>query len=415
MSHHVSTLTFLYNRVALIYPETESLPNNLPRLAPIKSAWKWLLVLFLLAASLVLVIHKPQPSAPFKVELLPFSETPPRWDGSDPYLVISAIAGSSPLRYNTAISLIQPTAKHDSPVNDFLVDLHTGRFILRHTDLFVPDVMPLSLTRTYISWDDHSRAFGIGGNHPYDICPTGPHFPYSRMELFLEGDQSLEFRRISKGVGYADAVFRHEETSSEFFGSQIAWNGDGWTMNFPDGRKFLFPDAYKATTFAQGAPTEMLDASGHKIELKRDGIRNLQELISPSLRTIAFKYDHADRIIEAKDSAGNFRSYGYDSSGHVATVSDQDRVLYRFEYRRLMNERGYDPWLLADILDGDWHPILTNKYLWGRVSEQRLADGKLFRYKYRLRDREVIDCTVTLPTGENKTFSFRDGILIAQN
>jgi YD repeat-containing protein len=375
--------------------------------------WKWIVVVVLIALSAYLFwLKQPAPTHSDKVEILPFIDSPPAWDGSFPYVVISPVAGSTPLKFRSSIEMIQPTVRHDSPVNQFLVDLHTGRFVLRQTDLFVPDVMPLSLTRTYIAWDYHSRAFGVGANHPYDICPSGSRFPYTYMDLNLEDCYQVHMPRISKGTGYADAVFRHSETSSEFYGAQVAWNGNGWTLSFRDGRKFYFPEAYQAKTYAQGAAIQMADAGGHRIELKRDNVRNLQELLSPGGRTITFKYGPADRIVEADDDAGQIRKYSYDRGGHIATVSDQSHVLYRFEYHRLMNEPGYDPWLLTDIFDGDWTPLLQNKYLWGRVAQQKLADGEVFHYEYELKGSELLQCTVTLPSGEKKTLSFRDGHLI---
>ena len=372
-------------------------------------AWKWGVFLVLIGLSAVL-FFAPRPVV--KVELLPFTNIPPAWDGSDPYVVISPAGDSKRLKFQTSIAMIQPTVRHDSPVNDFLVNLRTGRFVLRQTDLFVPDVMPLSLTRTYISWEYHSRAFGVGGNHPYDICPTGTRNPYTYMDLDLEGDRWLRLRRISKGTGYADAVFRHEATSSEFYGAQVAWNGNGWTLTFQDGRKIYFPEAYFAKNYAQGAATEMRDAAGHRVQLKRSKLRNLEELISPGGHTITFKYDRADRIVEADDDAGRIRKYSYDRGGHLETVSDGEHVLYRLEYAPLMREPGYDPWLLTRILDGDWNVLLRNLYVWGRVSEQDLADGEVFRYEYQVAGRDVLQSTVTLPSGEKRVFSFRDGILV---
>jgi len=231
------------------------------------------------------------------------------------------------------------------------------------------------------------------------------------MDLNLEDGYQVHMPRISRGTGYADAVFRHDQTSSEFYGAQIAWNGNGWTLSFRDGRKFYFPEAYYSKNYALGAATEA-DAGGYRIQLKRSKVRNLEELISPSGYRITFKYDLADRIVEADDGAGHIRKYSYDQSGHLATVSDGTHVLYRFEYQRLMNEAGYDPWLLTSILDGDWNVLLKNKYLQGRVSEQKLANEEVYRYEYRLKGREVLQTTVALPSGETKLFSFRDGILI---
>ena len=51
------------------------------------------------------------------------------------------------------------------------------------------------------------------------IWPTGSRFPYTYIDLNLEEGRQMHFRRVSKGSGYADAVFRHEETSSEFYRS----------------------------------------------------------------------------------------------------------------------------------------------------------------------------------------------------
>jgi YD repeat-containing protein len=220
--------------------------------------------------------------------------------------------------------------------------------------------------------------------------------------------------RISKGTGYADAVFRHSATASEFYGAQVAWNGNGWTLTFRDGLKIYFPESYNAKTCAQGAAIAMVDAEGHRIELKRSQTRNLDHITSPSGRAITFQYDAADRIIEAKDSNGHVRKYGYDAAGHVKTVSDETHVIYRFEYEPLMREKGYDPWLLTRVIDGDWNVLLENHYLWGRVAEQKLADGQVFRYEYKLNDRDVLQTTVTLPSGEKRVLSFREGILMKQ-
>ena len=290
-----------------------------------------------LAVWLVYRMPAPPPEAPRTPVLLPIHEVAPTWDGSYPSLVIQlANSGNGPLRFEPFIAQIRPSVHHESPVNEFEVDLHSGMFILRQTDLFVPDSMPLVLTRTYHPWDSHVTAFGVGGNHQYDICPTGTRFPYTYQDLVLEDGYRVHFPRVSEGTGYADAVFRHYGTASEFFGAQDAWNGDGWTLDFRDGRRFLFPEAYYAKSLAQGAATEMRDANGNRIQLKRDRVRNLEQLISPSGRTISFKYDAANRIVEASDSAGNLRKYSYDPTGHLGTVSDATGLLYRFRYEPLL-------------------------------------------------------------------------------
>jgi YD repeat-containing protein len=291
--------------------------------------------------------------------------------------------------------------------------LDSGLSKLRQTDIFIPDVMRLSLTRTYRVWDGYSRAFGVGGNHPYDICPTGTRFPYTYMNLNLEDGRQIYLPRISKGTGYEDAVFRNGNAESEFYDTRVGWSGNGWTMNFPDGRQFFFPEAYQAKNRAQGAPIEMRGEHGNRIQLGRDNVRNLQQLISPSGHTISFKYDEASRIVEAQGDAGTIRRYTYDFSGHIRIVRDATRILYRFEYERsALKEHGYDPFLMTAILDGEGKILLRNSYYDGsRVSEQELADGKVYRYDYIFDStHQVMTTFVTMPSGRVRRFFFHNGI-----
>jgi YD repeat-containing protein len=375
--------------------------------------WKWVVVLALLCCSAFLLVAK-LPSRLLKVELLPFSTSPPGWDGSQPWVVITPIAAPGRLRFKVSISMVKPTLRHNVPLNEFVVNLKNGNFKLRQTDLFVPDVIPLALTRTYFSWDPHSHAFGVGANHPYDICPTGTRFPYTYQVLNLEDGYQVYMPRISKGTRYEDAVFRHDLSSSEFYAATTAWNGNGWTMTFLDGRKIYFPEAYFSKNFAQGAPTEMVDEEGNRIHLKRSKVRNLEQLISPNRHTITFKYDSSDRITEARDDAGHLRTYTYGYGGHVDSVNDGSHVLYRFEYQRLMTGTDNDPWLLTAVLDGDWNILLRNKFSNGRVTRQDLGDGQSIRYEYLFKRNELIQTTVSLPSGQKKTFNFKDGIPIDQ-
>lgn len=390
----------------------ELMPDSRPKAAQIA-------IVALCAAAVWLAYQVPLPnlksSRQVSVELLPIEETTPSWNGSYPVLTVQ-FSDTNPehYRFKSSVAIVKPTVRHESPVNQFEVDLHSGLFVLRQTDLFVSDTMPLLLTRTYRPWDYGVRAFGVGTNHPYDICPTGTRLPYTYMNLNLEDDRPIHFPRISKGTGYADAVFRHGETSSEFYDARIAWNGDGWTLDFRDGRRFLFPEAYYSKSYAQGAPTEMRDEHGNRIELKRDKVRNLERLVSPGGRAINFYYDESNRIVEAWDDVGNVRKYSYDATGHLETVSDGERMLYRFRYEPLLHERGYDPFLMTRVENGEGKMILRNEYKNGRVSAQVFADGEVFRYEY-LFDRHwrVLEATVTLPGGRQRRFFFKNEIPVS--
>jgi hypothetical protein len=97
------------------------------------------------------------------------------------------------------LGLFDPAADGE-PVN-----LGTGLFITRHTDLAVPDVLPINFERVYRPLDAASRAFGIGASHVYDTFLVGDTGPYTYIDLVLASGQRIHYARISSGTGYGDA------------------------------------------------------------------------------------------------------------------------------------------------------------------------------------------------------------------
>ncbi|PYR97132.1 MAG: hypothetical protein DMG12_24820, partial [Acidobacteria bacterium] len=110
------------------------------------------------------------------------------------------------------------------------VDLATGLFVYEKTDLVLPDLVPLALTRTYRQDDNRSRAFGIGTTHNYDIFLTGAIGNYTYQELVLADGGRVRFDRISPGTSWGDAVYQSISSPGEFYGAKIVWNGNGWTL-----------------------------------------------------------------------------------------------------------------------------------------------------------------------------------------
>jgi hypothetical protein len=58
-------------------------------------------------------------------------------------------------------------------------------------------------------------------------------------------------------------------------------DGNGWLTQLQDDSTIHFPESSSAKNLAQGAPTEMTDVSGNKIELIRDPKRNLKSIRGP--------------------------------------------------------------------------------------------------------------------------------------
>jgi YD repeat-containing protein len=240
--------------------------------------------------------------------------------------------------------------------------------VTRHSDFFRPDSMPLTLTRAYHAWDGVSRAFGIGGNHPYDILPVGGRYPYTYVDIVLP-DGAVHYDRISKGFGYADAVFEHH-ARTPFFGSRFRWNGDGWDLRFLDGTLFLFPENYSGTRSHQGAPFGMQDSAGHRIVFQRDADRRLLRLLSPSGHFLKFDYDDDYRVRQVTDDEGRIVQYGYDTEGRLAMVTDGARH----------TRYNYDNTLLSSIVSGEAGKLIDVRYDQKVVTDIAFANGQRFHF-----------------------------------
>jgi YD repeat-containing protein len=298
-------------------------------------------------------------------------------------------------------------ATHTGSVDRFEADLRYGSFVLRQTDLELGDVFDVPLTRSYRSYDwVHSNpvhAFGRNSNHPYDIAPVGTRNPYTWMMVTLEDGDFLYFDRISKGTGYADAVYQHTETSTKFYKAVLSWNGDGWTVRLADGSEIRFPESYSSKNSAQGAPTEMLDANGNLLEFHRDPQRNLQEIRTPHGHWIKFKLDDLSRIVQAEDDAGKWTRYSYNSDSMLTDVIFSSGRERHYTYQGT---------LMTQITDEKRNVLLRNWYDGFLLIRQRFGNGEIYSYEYQWPRNTYCPerVVVTLPDEATKELQVCDSV-----
>ena len=156
------------------------------------------------------------------------------------------------------------------------LDLQTGLFVYKKTDLALADVIPVVLTRTYRPNDYISRAFGIGTNHNYDMFMVGNNnggpFPegYTFQDLILPDGGRIHFTRTSPCTGangycdFSDAVYTATSTTTDFYGATIRWNscgfsGAAWCLKKKDGTTYGFLDSDNSTVPQAAAPVGVGD------------------------------------------------------------------------------------------------------------------------------------------------------------
>ncbi len=246
------------------------------------------------------------------------------------------------------------------------VDPSTGVFGLHKTDLFLPDVLPIALTRTYNSADSAARPFGRGMTHTYAMFLWSAQ-QWQEADLILPEGGRLHYVRTSAGTGWVDAVFVHQETPTTsatptiWYKSVISWNGNGWNLQRKDGMVFVF---------GENAPLQRIrDRFGNTVTIFRTNGQtgNITRVTSPNGRWIAFTYDASNRVTQATDNIGRTTRYAYDTTGNLSTVTDAENGVTAYTWTA-SNQ-------LATITDPRNVVFLRNTYANGRVASQSVGDG----------------------------------------
>jgi RHS repeat-associated protein len=259
------------------------------------------------------------------------------------------------------------------------VDCFTGLFLHAATDLFVADIVPLKVARSYRPRDPASRAFGIGTNLSYDIFLVGDMFPYTYQDLILPDGGRIHYVRTSPGTGLNDAVYAHTSTSTKYFGSTLRYRGTAcyWELRLKDGGIICFPMSAGSTRARVAAATSISDRHGNTLTLARDANSNLTRVTSPSGRFIQFTYDAANRITEARDHTGRATTYDYDGTGRLVKATDPAGQFETYTYDNTHN--------MLTVQDKRGKLMVKNVYDENRrVKKQTYADGNTNLFAYTL-------------------------------
>jgi RHS repeat-associated protein len=271
------------------------------------------------------------------------------------------------------------------------VDISTGLFVYRKTDLYVSDLSALALTRTYRSRDRTSRPFGVGATHPYAMFLWSAN-QYQEADLVLPDGARIHYGRISAGNDFINAVFEHTATPGPFYKSRLAWNGNGWTLRRKDGTEYQFGDVAPLQSIRDryGNTTTITWSS---VNASGAGTGRIARINSPNGRWIEFDYDASDRITLARDNIGRSVSYTYDAAGRLWTVTDAAGGVTEYTYDA--SDR------MVTVKDPRGIVFLTNEYdANGRVVRQTQADSTTFEFAYTLDGAgRVVQTDVTNPRG----------------
>jgi RHS repeat-associated protein len=275
------------------------------------------------------------------------------------------------------------------------VDLYTGLLNYHHTDLVLPDTIPIKIERSYRQSDTNSYSFGIGTASMYDMRMWSNN-NYHEADLILPNGGKVHYIRTSPGEGFTEAIYESTSNPGLYYASTIKWNPSetGWDLTLSNGTTYVFGEL---------APLQAIrDRYGNKLTITRtEGQKgNITQITSPHGRWVTFAYDGSNRITEIKDVGGQTLKYNYNATGTLEKVTDAAGRITKYEYNA-SNE-------LTAVTDGRGNTYLKNEYDANeRVTKQTLGDGGIFKFAYTLGGSGQVEATtVTDPRNIENKFAF---------
>ena len=168
-----------------------------------------------------------------------------------------------------------------------------------------------------------------------------------------------------------------------------------------------FPESYSAKNMAQGAVTEIRDASGSRLELQRDSLRDLKTIQTPHGHWIRFTHDDQSRITKAEDDKGNWVRYGYGEDRY-------GMLLYAVQSSGKERHYDYQDRLMTTITNERGRVLLRNIYNSGALVRQEYASGDVYEYRHIWNARRTYyadKVIVTLPDHTQKEVPVSESVL----
>jgi len=282
------------------------------------------------------------------------------------------------------------------------VDLQTGLYVYRKTDLAIPDTIPILIERTYRQADSNSYSFGTATASLYDMRLWSNN-NYHEADLVMPSGGRVHYVRISPGTGYTEAVYESTSVPGPFYASTLRWDASvpGWDLTLTDGMIYVF---------GEFAPLQAIrDRFGNQLTITRESgeTGNITQITSPHGRWVTFGYDGSNRVTEVTDNGGRQLKYTY-ASGLLSTVTDAAGRTTKLEYNG-SNQ-------LKSATDPRGKKYIETEYdANGRVAKQTTGDGGTYSFAYALKGEQVEATTVTDPRKiESKTTFNSEGFPISQ-
>lgn len=292
------------------------------------------------------------------------------------------------------------------------VDLSTGYFLHAKTDMYVPGIIPVSISRYYRSRESGSAvtglqglgAFGKGTYFEYDWKMTGydasGNINNSNPMMYLlvkPGNYQFRFAKQADGtfINTTNPSMRSAVVTKYSDNSKTLRMRDGWTYKFaPSGGMIEMSDKngnmltfVRRSDYEGGYLKEIITSEGNRITFNQTftGIFRTDSIVDHTGRTVGYTYETDPfspypRLKKVTYPDGGSIEYRYDSSGRMSEIINEQGI------REVLNE--YD----------------SNN----RVIKQTHIDGGVYTFNYTLAGGNITETSMISPNGAVTTWRFYD-------
>ena len=267
------------------------------------------------------------------------------------------------------IGMLENTCYGADPVN-----MSTGNFVYRYTDLSTGGEQPLTFVRTYNAMSRHKGILGRCWSHNWEKCLKEKdnklvlYHEDGRQETFVPEDTSgqIETERTEEKTArvYVSSLNRQAKIIQNREGKSLSVTGEGIFEYYDkDGYLFLLEDNKNSQTI---------------LEYEEDRLVRVYKKTGEELR---FSYGDKDRLVEVRDHTGRTIHFSYEGK-KLVKAEDPEGNAFTYEY----GENGR----ISRILDKRNVPVLENEYDdYRRVLLQRFPDGGELRFDYQDKKKAV--------------------------
>lgn len=293
----------------------------------------------------------------------------------------------------------------DSSRETFELALRIGLLIDKHTDVYLPGVVPIAVERVTRDGWKGLNPLGISGTINYnEYLSSADNIRINVVRA--DGVSRALDRRPRYGADLAHSRYVDVESPGL---QQLRWV----PAPYEHYELHNFDGAVKSYLPCLGPSlwcylTDDRDFQGRQLRFQRGADRRLLSLDAPGGVAAHLDYDGLGRIAAVSGSDGTIVRYSYDEANRLVSVAYPSGAVFRYDYDTTQHLLSFS---VAASPAAPPHIWMRNEYVNGLLARQQIDGSGTYTYSYNSADpRRITVVTVDTPDGRHYDLQFNRGM-----